>query len=118
MKIRNGFVSNSSSSSFIVAYKNEEEAETCVTCGKKAIPFRLIREKIQESTNSDTEWRTDDYEELVERIKEWKDEELDKKLQVLKGLGFSFAMFDISYHDNLMNSLVTDHCGVQIVYKD
>jgi 4-hydroxy-3-methylbut-2-en-1-yl diphosphate synthase IspG/GcpE len=47
MKIRNGFISNSSSSSFIILYKKQNE-EACPTCGRKNRDFL---DMIQEADN-------------------------------------------------------------------
>jgi len=43
MKIRNGFVSNSSSSSFIIGFKKSyATGHTCPTCGNPANIFKII----------------------------------------------------------------------------
>jgi hypothetical protein len=47
MKIRNGFVSNSSSSSFVIAYKktyaNDNGSCTCPTCGNSINIVKLLK---------------------------------------------------------------------------
>jgi hypothetical protein len=51
MKIRNGFVSNSSSSSFLIAIKSTNEA--CPCCGRKDLDANAFLELIRNSHNED-----------------------------------------------------------------
>ena len=50
MKVRNGFVSNSSSSSFVVAYK---ESEKCPYCGRSDPDLRRVLDCAETSNRSD-----------------------------------------------------------------
>lgn len=49
MKIRNGFVSNSSSSSFVIAIKNENKEGCCPTCKRPYTSY--LADKIESVAN-------------------------------------------------------------------
>jgi len=109
MKIRNGFVSNSSSSSYIIAIKDLFEA--CPTCGRTGNDLlKMLRndpdmnddngvkgvgaEHILWEMNND-EWYNPK-EELVNKVKSYQ----NKK-------GWTLASIDISYHNEIAKDELT-----------
>jgi len=66
MKIRNGFVSNSSSSSFVIAYKKDyvDNNCKCPTCGSSINVIKLI--KSLECNNGDTRIDAQGIDEVME----------------------------------------------------
>ena len=133
MKIRNGFVSNSSSSSFIIAYKS---GTLCPTCGHNSGDFmEIVRSRLDHTDNRiSSEGYMDVRDEIINMFTdqvEWTDktekilkEELETILEImnsLKSKGFNFASIGVSYHDEDLsqqlhqaangNSLVILHSG-------
>lgn len=97
MKIRNGFVSNSSSSSFIIAYK---EGEKCPHCGRTDINLVDV---IRNHGDSEGTRLNGDNSELIIKNHRWWDEEDIEKLQLDINTylldGYSIAEIEIDYHD-------------------
>ena len=122
MKIRNGFVSNSSSSSFVIAIKNEAKPP-CETCGR---PFHNdLAKKINDVADRHYESEVDaEGKEVIKHIKEnwgW-DGKLDDEYKVLitqvkkyLELGWEIMYLDVSYHDELIPHLIEDP-SVKVLY--
>ena len=68
MKIRQGFISNSSSSSFIIAYKPADKTP-CPTCGRHDIEdfVELVRKS---EGDGDSSVNAEDLKEVLERLEE------------------------------------------------
>ena len=112
MKTRNGFVSNSSSSSFVIAVK---ESVPCKHCGRKD-PDILDLLDNSHYTHSDCnyvdEWGIDgimnDYNCIYEpQSDEEKNAEEKMKLELEKYVkdGYRVASIRISHHDEQMNEI-------------
>ena len=118
MKLRNGFVSNSSSASFIVAVK---QGEKCPHCGRTDVDFLDLVEAMGSKADSeDTELKARGSEQiwgrLTKDVLQYCGEEEKKKFEKIFGLmltaeekGYKVGEVEISYHDpsteNLMNDL-------------
>lgn len=101
MKIRNSFVSNSSSSSFIIAYKPEafEDLDPCPHCGFTAPNFL---DEVNDSRDGDT-----CFENLEEALN-WEDNpELEVAVKDYLNNGYIVQALDLSYHDRDLNRLFT-----------
>ena len=106
MKIRNGFVSNSSSSSFIIALKKEKN-EVCPTCGRKDENFF---DRISQSDNDDNHVLSRGKDNILNNFSNVNDKEttkeIKKKISKYNETEYDFGYISISYHDeNLLNEM-------------
>jgi hypothetical protein len=120
MKIRNGFVSNSSSTSFVIAYK---ECDPCKHCGRSDLNIiDLI--KNSDDGNGDTSVDASGYKNVINDI-DWLDSddydniciEMDK----LKSEGYEFARISISHSDYTLESILHNQekaGSLKILYGD
>ena len=106
MKIRNGFVSNSSTSSFIIAFK---DSEVCPHCGRKD---PNILAAIEQSYGNDDNRVDSQGEAVLEYVKSnyaFESPEILEKLnkQIKQHIDekYTVACISISYHDELLNSI-------------
>jgi len=105
MKIRNGFVSNSSSSSFIIAYK--EQVKPCPTCGHIDSDVATLKTIIENSEESC--WEDQNPAELFKRQEEDYGEENKKMTNKIKKLmedGYKFAYLTGPQCDCTIETLV------------
>ena len=137
MKLRTGFVSNSSSASFVVAVK---QGEKCPHCGRSDVDFLDLVEQIGAKADyEDTELKTRGAQQVWNKwesdIFPFCGDEEKKRFESVFGLmveaehkGYKVGEVEISYRDqtteNLMNDLAgrkslvviwSDHYGIKNV---
>lgn len=107
MKTRNGFVSNSSSSSFIVAYKKEDDKLEIPDTEKIKIIKRIAG------------WYDMDADEMLKEEDEWYcDSETKKKIQEFKDKGYGFAQVEVGYGGEGNLDMLDNKHVVQIASSD
>ena len=115
MKIRNGFISNSSSSSFIIAFK---EGQTCEHCGSKTINLLEVIEGISEENTRIRQTGLDAVLEIVEDENPRYKEILENATKLNKD-GFTIARVSIGYElASLFSALIKAMPNVVILEED
>jgi len=114
MKTRNGFVSNSSSSSFIIAVK---ELNPCKHCGRSDPNIIGIITRISDYGDSDqTELQSSSIDGIIRDLKEtvynYNEEATAKLIKTILSYKdkpeFQVAQVKISYHDDEINKMLKD----------
>jgi hypothetical protein len=132
MKYRNGFVSNSSSNSFIIAYK---KGKTCEYCGHNSISLIEFIEKACNSYNNcdATQMVARGVENIKERIEEnWGLEYLEENypddpfylesLKLLQELedynrdGFEIVELIVNYRDEFVEKMITNSPDITVLW--
>ena len=126
MKTRNGFVSNSSSSSFIIAIRKQgikKLTKPCSCCGITHIHLlSFIQECYKDYGNSEcseivadtkeriiNKWKEDlGYSSLSEEAKVERIEYLENKISKYNEKKWDVAWIQIGYHDAILNTLWGD----------
>ena len=128
MKTRSGFVSNSSSSSFIIAYKKADKTP-CPTCGRcdlENFVDTIERSSVNNDDNSVNETGLDDVTHSLEEQLEWREDPtsiaeiklVKKEIKRLVKEGWEVANISISYHDETLNNLLHSSQNIKILYGE
>ena len=128
MKIRQGFVSNSSSSSFIIAYKKADKTP-CPTCGRcdlENFVDIIERSSVNNDDNSVNETGLDDVTYSLEEQLRWREDPISiveiklvkKEIKRLVKEGWEVANISISYHDEILNNLLHNSKNIKILYGE
>ena len=115
MKIRTGFVSNSSSSSFIIAVRPSNK---CEHCGRSDLN---VIDLIEKSGDYETEvdFRTEDRDEFIKEIDKWLADNTWMEHKFDKDITWhdaEYAIVSVSYHDENINDLIRSSSDVQVIY--
>lgn len=116
MKVRTGFVSNSSSSSYVVAIKRLPQ---CKSCGRSDPDFLGLLENIQWSDRERTQLHARGMDSIinyirVERFSWANDEEMAawegvfKEIDTLEKNGYDVGFIEVSYGDDVTHSMLED----------
>lgn len=115
MKIRYGFVSNSSSSSFLIAYK---PSLRCECCGIKA-PDIIVKLEGNPSY-SDNEVYAEGKDAVIAYLS--RQDFHENMLEIAKNTvlrpGEDLAYIAVSYHDQELNDLLNNNKNIRILHSD
>ena len=123
MKIRNGFVSNSSSSSFIIAFKKED---VCPHCGRGSLNIIDAISNVS-NYNDDNSVDFDNAKDIINYINENNCYSQSERARIISRIkrqekeGWSIAQIGISNHDTYLNERLNEdeQAGiVQILYRE
>lgn len=119
MKIRKGFVSNSSSTSFMIIVK---PSNVCKYCGRKDFDILDLIEKTSTYNCDGNSIHAIGKEEVISHIIEnWCDgsdrEKMIKKIKSIKGTTKKIAYVSVSYHDAVINDMIKNSKNVEILYN-
>jgi len=116
MKIRNGFVSNSSSSSYVIAYR---QSEPCPHCGRNDIDIMSIIEQSEDNGDGETSVAAVGYDAVMEHLKDWfdADDEIFEKIKELNDGTYNFGMVYISYSDTSLSGMLENNKSIKILHS-
>ena len=111
MKTRQGFVSNSSSTSFIVAFK--KDVNKCDHCGRSDPDFlRILKEMLDKNWSEDSIIENIGIESVLFALEhpdfsEPRKDIIDAVKEYSNKPDWTVAQFSISYHDDFLNDLLS-----------
>ena len=110
MKLGLGYISNSSSSSFVVAFKKAAMSKPCEHCGRKDPDFLDILQNKIDYDSYNTSIAARGYADVVKEIQEnWFDSEKKnghlEELKKYKSKEWETAVIELSYHDATIHKL-------------
>ena len=111
MKVRTGFVSNSSSSSFLIAFKSENP---CSLCGH--IKDNIL-DKITSSCDEDTYLISDDLEEVLKQVLPYNNPTVKERI-IAASKNKTVALISVSYHDEEINDMLNNDPNVEVISND
>ena len=118
MKYRAGYISNSSSSSFIIVVK---PTDICPHCGRKDSDKDELISLIEQSTWCDTEMSGEGMEAVKELVSYYYDdnykEEIISKAEKAVGDG-DLIVCNVSYHDDFILDKIKNSKNIVIVNKE
>jgi hypothetical protein len=110
MKIRSGFVSNSSSSSFVIAQKM---TGVCKCCGRSELDLEKMILRSNSSDNSISE----DWESYLYDCEEHN----DKKTEIDKYASnpeYKVFGLEVSYHDEFLNDFIQNSEDIIVLFQE
>ena len=116
MKIRSGFVSNSSSSSFIIAVGNPEK---CEHCGRSDVDIIDMINNMSDGYE-ETEVEAVGKDNILKHIAEWWSDDtlakLKQKIQDFKG--DRMYLISVSNHNKILLDLIQTNKNINIIYGE
>jgi hypothetical protein len=115
MKTRNGFVSNSSSTSFFIAIDEKKMKKKCPKCGNQPIDIFEAIDRVS-SWDDESDVEALGFDKVMANLQEdgrWfmrddeKKELIDKFTKANKE-GKNVAIIEISYHDKTLNAIYSN----------
>jgi hypothetical protein len=128
MKIKFGFISNSSSTSYVVAI-NKKDEEPCPHCGQKKLSIDIIDLITNfENINDDNDVKARGNDEIINYInKNWGPNYLIENKGILEELfkydegDWQTYMISLSYHNETLNKLLKDMINagtIHVIYNE
>jgi len=117
MKTRNSFVGNSSSSSFIIAFKKNEK---CKCCGRSDPDLIQLLESMRDRDCDDTKLIATGFDNVIEYIRheifDWHSDKEKKIVELMNKVGkfmadnqdWNFIACSISYHDEFLTTMIKE----------
>jgi hypothetical protein len=117
MKLRRGFVSNSSSSSFVIAV---DKPSKCEHCGRSDMDIlEMIERSGSNGCSDDNDVRTLGKEAVINEISWYlAPVELKKITKLINSVSDDkkVALVSVSYHDDILNDLVKNSKNIKILW--